>query len=89
LVSQIESAYSVPGVATARLAGRQVSVGTATIASIRAFGPSSLTFLVQISQQLTGTTGPGQHTTVYAVTVTGSGTSWQVTDVELATAGNS
>ena len=89
LVSQIEAAYSVPGVAAARVAGRQAAVGTATIASIRAFGPSSMTFLVQVSQQLTGTTGPGQHTTVYAVTVTGSGTSWQVTDVELATAGNS
>jgi hypothetical protein len=64
-------------------------VGTATIGSIRAFGPSSLTFLVQVSQQLTGTTGRSQQSTVYAVTVTGSGTSWQVTDVELASAGNS
>jgi hypothetical protein len=89
LVSQIEAAYSVPGVAAARVAGEQVAVGTATIGSIRAFGPSSLTFLVQVSQQLTGTTGRSQQSTVYAVTVTGSGTSWQVTDVELASAGNS
>jgi hypothetical protein len=89
LVSQIEAAYSVPGVAAARVAGKQVAVGTATIGSIRAFGPSSLTFLVQVSQQLTSTTGRSQQSTVYAVTVTGSGTSWQVTDVELASAGNS
>jgi hypothetical protein len=89
LVSQIEAAYSVPGVAAARLSGKQVSAGTATIGSIRAFGPSSLTFLVQVSQQLTDTTGRSQQSTVYAITVTGSGTSWQVADVELASAGNS
>jgi hypothetical protein len=89
LVSQIEAAYSVPGVAAARVTGKQFSVGTATIASIRAFGPSSLTFLVQVSQQLTDTAGRSQQSTVYAVTVTGSGASWQVTDVELASAGNS
>jgi hypothetical protein len=89
LVSQIEAAYSAPGVAALRVGGKQVAVGTATIASIRAFGPSSLTFLVQVAQQLTDTSGGSQHSTVYAVTVAGSGTSWQVTDVELASAGNS
>jgi hypothetical protein len=89
LVSQIKAAYSVPGVAAARLTGKQVAVGTATIGSIRAFGPSSITFLVQVSQKLTGTAGRSQASTVYAVTVTGSGTSWQVSDIELATAGNS
>jgi hypothetical protein len=89
LISQIEGAYSVPGVAAARLAGRQVAVGTATIGSIRAFGAGSLTFLVQISQQLTETTGRSQPSTVYAITVTGSAANWQVTDIELASAGNS
>jgi hypothetical protein len=88
LVSQLEAAYSVPGVAATRLSTQQVAVGTATIGSIRAFGPTSITFLVQLSQQLTDTTGRRQQSTVYAVTVTGSGTSWQVTDIELATAGN-
>lgn len=89
LVGQLEAAYSAPGVAAARASGKQVAVGTATIASIRAFGPSSLTFLVQVAQQLSDTAGGSQQTTVYAVTVTGSGTSWQVTDVELQSAGNS
>lgn len=89
LVSQIEAAYSTPGVAAARLSGKQVAVGTTTIGSIRAFGPSSLTFLVQVAQQLTDTTGRSQQSTVYAVTVTGSGANWQVSDVELASAGNS
>jgi hypothetical protein len=89
LVSQIEAAYSVPGVAAARAAGKQVAAGTATIDSIRAFGASSLTFLVRVSQQLTDTTGRANQSAVYAITVTGSGASWQVTDVELAYAGNS
>lgn len=89
LVSQLEAAYSVPGVASARVTGRQVATAAATIGSIRAFGPSSLTFLVQVSQQLTNTTGSSQQSIVYAVTVTGSGANWQVTDIELATAGNS
>src|SRR5215469_4383805 len=89
LVNQIAAAYSVPGVAATRLNGKQVAVGTATIGSIRAFGPSSLTFLVQVSQQLTDASGRSQQSTAYAITVTGSGTTWQVTDVELASAGNS
>jgi hypothetical protein len=88
LVGQIEAAYASPGVAAARASGKQVAVGTATIGSIRAFGPSSLTFLVQVTQQLTETTGRSHNTSVYAVTVTGTGTTWQVTDVELASAGN-
>ena len=89
LLGQLEAAYSTPGVEAARVGGKQVAVGTATIVSIRAFGPSSLTFLVQIAQQLTGTAGGSHKSTVYAVTATGSGTSWQVTDVELQSAGNS
>jgi hypothetical protein len=89
LTSQIMAAYSTPGVAAARTSTRQVSAGTAVIQAIRAFGPTSLTFLVQITQNLTATTGSSQDVTQYAVTVTGSGSTWQVTDIELASAGNS
>jgi len=89
LARQIEAAYEAPGVAAARLDEKQVSVGTATIGSIRAFGPGSLTFVVLVTQQITRTAGRSQQATDYAVTVTGSGTGWQVTDVELASAGNS
>jgi len=89
LVNQIEAAYAVPGVAATRVSSKQVSVGTTTIGSIRAFGPSSLTFLIQLSRHVTDKAGQSQQSTVYAVTVTGSGTSWQVADVELASAGNS
>jgi hypothetical protein len=89
LVRQIEAAYEAPGVAATRQGDKQISVGSATIGSIRAFGPGSLTFVVQIAQQLTSAAGSSQQATDYAVTVAGSGTSWQVGDVELASAGNS
>jgi hypothetical protein len=88
LVNQIEAAYAAPGVATPRQSEKQVAVGTTTISSLRAFGTGSLTFVVQVAQQLTESSGQSEQTTGYAVTVSGAGTSWQVTDVELAAAGN-
>ncbi len=89
LVDQIESAYATPGVAAARASGKQVAVGTAVIDSISAFGPTSLTFDLQVSQRITGASGASQQNTRYSVTVTGAGASWQVTSVELASVGNS
>lgn len=89
LIGQIEAAYAAPGVAAARASSKQVAVGMATIDAISAFGPTSLTFLVQITQQITATTGTSQTSTRYSVTLTGNGASWQVTGVELATVGNS
>lgn len=89
LVRQIEAAYEAPGVATARLGQKQVSTASTTIGSIRAFGPGSLTFVVLVAQQITSAAGGSQQTTDYAVTVSGSSDSWQVSDVELASAGNS
>jgi hypothetical protein len=89
LIGQIEAAFAAPGVAATRQGEKQIAVGTATIDSIRTFGPGSLTFAVQVAQQFTGLVGRTDQITDYAVTVTGAGTTWQVTDVELAAAGNS
>lgn len=89
LTTQIAAAYSAPGVATARVSGKQVVTGSATIESISAFGPTSLTFAVQVSQHIASTTGTSLVSTTYSVTLTGSGTNWQVTTVELASLGNS
>jgi hypothetical protein len=89
LVGQIEAAYEAPGVAATRQSQQQVAAGTTTIGSIRAFGPGSLTFVVEVDQRLTDATGHNQQSTDYAVTVSGAGSIWQVTDVELAAAGNS
>ena len=81
-------AYSTPGVAGERTARKQVSTGTAVISSLRAFGPSSLTFIVAITQQITDTRGRRQSTADFAITVSNSG-GWQVSDIEPASAGNS
>jgi hypothetical protein len=88
LLGQIEAAFAAPGVAATRQSEKQVAVGTATIDAIRTFGPGSLTFVVQVAQQLTGSAGSTEQSTDYAVTVTGISAAWQVTDVELAAAGN-
>jgi hypothetical protein len=88
LLAQIETAYAAAGVAAARTGGKQVSAGSAVIESIRAFGPTSLTFVVQVTQQLTALSGRSQTSASYAITLTGNGASWQVSDIELASAGN-
>jgi hypothetical protein len=89
LASTLRAAYQVPGVAKLRTSQRQVSIGTATIDSLRAFGSSSLTFIVTAGQRLVSSHGTTSGSTQYAVTVTGSGGSWQVSDIELESAGNS
>jgi hypothetical protein len=89
LVAQVKAAFGLPGVAAARTSARQVSAGRAVIQSLRAFGPTSITFVIQVTEDLTAESGPSQLATTYAVTLTGSGTAWQVTDIELASAGNS
>jgi hypothetical protein len=88
LAGQIQAAYAVPGVAQARAQDKEVSAGSAAIESIRSFGPTSLTFLVQVTERITTTSGRSQQATLYAITLTGTGSTWQVTDVELASAGN-
>jgi hypothetical protein len=89
LATQIGQAFSLPGVAAARTSERQVSTGTAVIESLRAFGPSSLTFVVQVTENLTTTTGRSKQATSYAITLTGNAAAWQVSDIELQSAGNS
>lgn len=89
LASTLGDLYSQPGVAKVRTDQRQVSTGTAVINSIRAFGSSSLTFVVTGTQHLATSKGTSSGSTQYAITVTGSGTSWQVNDIELSSVGQS
>jgi hypothetical protein len=88
LAGVIARGFATPGVAQIRTAQRQIATGTGQITAIRAFGPSNITFLVTITQQVTGTRGTNRTATSYAVTVTGASTNWQVEDVQLASAGN-
>jgi len=88
LAATLSSAYQIPGVANLRTSQKQVSTGTAVIDSLRAFGPSSMTFIVTAGQRLVSTRGATSGSTQYAVTVTGSGSNWQVSDIELESAGD-
>jgi hypothetical protein len=88
LASVIARGFATPGVAQIRTRQRQIATGAGRITAIRAFGASNITFLITITQKVTGTQGTKQTTTSYAVTVTGASTSWQVADVQLASAGN-
>ena len=88
LATTLRAAYQTPGVASLRKSQQQVSTGTAVINSLRAFGPSSMTFIITAGQRLATTHGTSSGSTRYAVTVTGSGSSWQVSDIELESAGN-
>jgi hypothetical protein len=65
-----------------------VSVGSAVIVSLRAFGSASITFVVTAAERLASTKGTSNTTTQYAVTVTQTGGTWQANDIEPATAGN-
>ena len=89
LAATLARGYATPGVAQLRTRQKQTYSGTGQITALRAFGPSSITFVVTVDQKVTGTQGTSRNAIDYAVTVTGAGTRWQVNDVELASAGNS
>jgi hypothetical protein len=85
----LKGLYATPGVAKIRTDQKQVSTGTAAITALRTFGPSSLTFIATGTQHLVTAKGTSSGSAQYAVTVTGSGTSWQVSDIELSSVGQS
>jgi hypothetical protein len=85
----LKGLYATPGVAKIRTDQKQTSTGTASITALRTFGPSSLTFIATGTQHLTTAKGSSSGSAQYAVTVTGSGTSWQVSDIELSSVGQS
>ena len=85
----LKGLYATPGVAKIRTDQKQTSTGTASITALRSFGPSSLTFIAAGTQHLATAKGTSSGSAQYAVTVTGSGTSWQVSDIELSSVGQS
>jgi len=88
LVTVLARGFATPGVAQLRTQQKQIATGSGRITAIRGFGSNNITFIVSITQKVTGTKGARQTTTSYAVTVTGAGSTWQVEDLELASAGN-
>jgi len=88
LAAALQNAYAAPGVASLRTGQKQTATASASIVSLRAFGQSSLTFVVSIGQRLVSSRGTSTGSQQYAVTLTGSAGDWQVNDVELAISGN-
>jgi hypothetical protein len=88
LAGVLRADYTTAGVQSSRISQRQASTGNGVIDSLRSFGASSITFVVTISQKITGTNGASSTSTQYAITVVPTGSSWQVNDIELASAGN-
>lgn len=88
LSATLARGYATPGVARQRTQQQQSATGSGQITGLRAFGTSSLTFLVTVTQKVTGSHGSNNQRTGYAVTVTGTGSQWQVSDIELANQGN-
>ncbi len=89
LATTLRGLYATPGVVKVRNSQKQVSTGNAVINSLRAFGPSSLTFIVTGTQHLVTARGTSNGSEQYAITVTGSGGSWQVNDIQLSSVGQS
>ena len=94
LAATLAQDYATPGVAQTRTQQKQTATGSGVITALRAFGASSLTFLVTLNQKTTSTPQGGKTTahTVsgdYAITTVRSGSGWQVNDIQLASAGNS
>jgi hypothetical protein len=94
LATTLAQDYSTPGVAQTRTQQKQTATGSGVITALRAFGASSLTFLVTLSQKTystpqSGTTTAHTASGDYAITIARSGSGWQVNDIQLASAGNS
>jgi hypothetical protein len=88
LVQTIEGDYATPGLASLRAQQKRIYTGQAVIDSLRAFGPSSLTFVLTVNQKITSPHGQSQASAKYAVTMANAGSGWQVNDIELASSGN-
>jgi hypothetical protein len=84
----LESDFSTYGVAQQRKNSEQISTATAVVNSLRSFGTSSLTFVVTISQHIQQVSGNTSPTGQYAITVINAGGSWQVDQIQPASAGN-
>lgn len=88
LAGQIGSGFAAPGLTDQRKQQKQVSSGSAQIDSLRAFGASSITFVVTITQKITQTGGTSHQVNQYAITATETGGTWQASNIQLASVGN-
>lgn len=88
LAASLENTYATPGVAAQRSSQKQISTSSGTIASIQSFGSGSITFVVDIAQQVATATNTTHNSQAYAVTLVSSASGWQVNNIEPAGVGN-
>lgn len=84
----IERAATDPATLTQRQRTQEVSTGQARPETIRALGPSSITFLLTETEHVTTAHAARQDTTRYAVTLIHSSQGWLVYSIELAAIGD-
>ena len=60
LAATLAQDYATPGVAQARTQQKQTATGSGVVTALRAFGPSSLTFLVTLNQKTYSTQRTGK-----------------------------
>ena len=89
VVSQVEQGASAPGLVSQEQQGKEVSVGSATVNSIRNIGTTSIIFVVTGYQQITSSGKSSTTSTQYAVTVQNSGGAWMVSGFQPSNVGNS
>lgn len=94
LSAALARGFAAPGIAQVRTQQKQSASGSGLITALRAFGPSSLTFVVTLTQKTYSTGRTGKTTSAvtngsYAITVQRASSGWQVNDIQLASAGNS
>jgi hypothetical protein len=89
-IATLKEGYSTVGLAQTRTATKQVSTGSGTIDQISSFGtgPTSITFLVTITNRVTSTQPTTTQSPQFTVTVVSSGGTWQVNNIELSSLGN-
>lgn len=87
-LASLEDGYSTYGVARQRNRDKEISTATATIDSLRAFDSSSITFVVTINQHMRKVSGTTSATGQFAITVVSVGGTWQVNQIQPASAGN-
>lgn len=84
----IERAATDPVTLTQRHRLQEITSTQAHPAAIRAIEPTSITFLIEVTEQVATAHANRQDTTHYAITLTHATGSWQVYAIELAATGN-
>jgi hypothetical protein len=84
----IERAAADPTALTQRRRLQQITTAQARPEAIRALGPTSITFLITVTEHVATAHANRQDTSHYALTLTQAASEWQVYAIELAATGN-